>query len=483
VGKAEANAADTGLRIGLEWLPNEEGFMTVDVVILAAGKGTRMKSALPKVLHTLAGKPLLGHVLDTAQSLPDSAISVVIGHGGEQIRETYGQRPLHWVRQEQQLGTGHAVQQALPQLRPEARVLVLYGDVPLIKAATLQALLALVDHRAMALLTVNLANPQGYGRILRDRAGDVVAIVEEKDARPEQLAITEINTGVMAFPAGKLAAWLPRLDSNNAQGEYYLTDLVAVARADGCEVRALQGQDAVETEGVNSRGQLHQLERHYQRGLAAELMAQGVTIADADRFDCRGRLTCGEDTFIDINGVFTGEVVLGAGVSIGPNCVIGDAVIGDHVTINAHTVIEGPVTIESRVSVGPYARLRPGTVLRSGSRIGNFVETKKSDIGPGSKVNHLSYIGDTSIGADANVGAGTITCNYDGVNKFKTRIGDGAFIGSNSSLVAPVTVGAMATVAAGSTITRDVPDQQLAVARGRQKNIEAWQRPGKQQKD
>ncbi|MCK9502752.1 MAG: bifunctional UDP-N-acetylglucosamine diphosphorylase/glucosamine-1-phosphate N-acetyltransferase GlmU [Porticoccaceae bacterium] len=457
--------------------------MAIDVVILAAGKGTRMKSSLPKVLHPLAGKPLLGHVIDTAKTLPDASISVVIGHGSEQISQTFANDDIQWISQHQQLGTGHAVQQAAPFIHDKSVVLVLYGDVPLIAATTLSQLVEKVSDSSMALLTVTMADPTGYGRILRNQQGAVVAIVEEKDATPEQKLIPEVNTGVMALQAEKLKTWLPQLENNNAQGEYYLTDLIAIAAQAGIQIASLQPANSMETQGVNNRSQLHQLERYCQYQQAEKLMAAGVTIADASRFDCRGSLRCGADSFIDINAVFEGDVVLGANVSIGANCTIKDAVIGDNVVIKANTVIEGPVTLEDNVDVGPFARLRPGTVLRKAARIGNFVETKKADIGAGSKVNHLSYIGDATIGDHANIGAGTITCNYDGVNKFQTRIGDGAFIGSNTALVAPVSVGKNATVGAGSTITRDVAADNLAVARARQKNLDGWQRPQKLKKD
>jgi len=368
-------------------------------------------------------------------------------------------------------------------LRPDATTLVLYGDVPLIGAATLDTLVASVAGDCLALLTVELRDPRGYGRILRDDQGRVTGIVEEKDASPDQKRITEVNTGVLAVPAGCMARWLPTIGNDNAQREYYLTDLIAIARRDGLAINTHQPATPEETEGVNSRQQLCQLERHYQRQYAFGLMAAGVTLADADRFDCRGELQAGEDSFIDINCIFEGRVSLGRNVHIGPNCHIRDAVIGDGAVIKANTVIEGPVTLGRNVDVGPFARLRPGTALGENARVGNFVETKKAEIGPGSKINHLSYIGDAGIGSGVNVGAGTITCNYDGVNKFRTLIGDGAFIGSNTSLVAPVTIGANATVGAGSTITRDVPDGELAVARGRQKNVEGWQRPRKPEKE
>jgi bifunctional UDP-N-acetylglucosamine pyrophosphorylase/glucosamine-1-phosphate N-acetyltransferase len=457
--------------------------MAVDVVILAAGKGSRMKSEQPKVLHLLAGKPLLGHVLDTAATLPNSRATVVIGHGGEAVQSAFAERDLHWALQEQQLGTGHAVQQALANLRPGSTALILYGDVPLIRAASLENLLAQVADNTLALLTVTLDNPTGYGRILRDEQGNVRAIVEEKDATAAQKAIAEVNTGVMALPVNLLTVWLPKLSNNNAQGEFYLTDLVAIARSHGAAVTALQAGSPIETEGVNTRLQLHNLERHYQKSLAETLMLAGVTITDSHRFDCRGTISHGVDCTIESNCLFLGDNQLGNNVSIGTNCVIENARIGNNVSIKANTVIEGPVVIEAGADVGPFARLRPGTILRTGARIGNFVETKKSDIGTGSKVNHLSYIGDTTVGSNANIGAGTITCNYDGINKFKTTIGDGAFIGSNSALVAPVNIGHNATVGAGSTITKDVDDNSLAVARGRQKNLDGWQRPEKIHKD
>lgn len=458
--------------------------MPTDIVILAAGKGTRMKSDTAKVLHPLAGKPLLGHVIDTARDLgKDSRITVVIGHDSEAVKTAFCQSPVHWVEQRQQLGTGHAVMEAMPQFRDNARVLVLYGDVPLIRPQTLEHLLAVVDDSTLALLTVELDNPTGYGRVIRDGEGEVRGIVEEKDAREEEKNIREVNTGVLAAPAQALKNWLPRLGNNNAQGEYYLTDLIAMAREDGFGIRAQQPAFAWETQGINSRRQLQALERLHQQNLAGALMDAGVTIADAGRFDCRGTLTAGSDSFIDINCLFEGRVSLGSRVVIGPNCVIRDAVIADDVVIKANTVIEGPVSLEAGAEAGPFARLRGGTLLARGAKVGNFVETKKSEIGPGSKVNHLSYIGDATIGEGVNVGAGTITCNYDGVNKHRTEIGDNAFIGSNTAIVAPATIGRGATIGAGSTISGDVPDNQLAVARARQRNISGWQRPVKEQKD
>jgi bifunctional UDP-N-acetylglucosamine pyrophosphorylase/glucosamine-1-phosphate N-acetyltransferase len=449
----------------------------LEVVILAAGQGTRMRSALPKVLHPLAGKPLVQHVIETAAALRATAIHTVVGHGAEQVQQRLASQPSRWVLQEQQLGTGHAVAQALPDIDDGSTVLVLYGDVPLVRAETLEKLLASA-RAGLALLTVELPDPTGYGRILRHGSGAIRAIVEQKDATPEQLAVREVNTGILAAPARLLKQWLPRLQANNAQGEYYLTDIVGMAVADGIDVSARQPGSGWEVQGVNNRLQLAELERHHQRSIAEQLMADGATLADPARIDVRGSLRTGRDCFIDVGCVFEGDVVLGDNVHIGSCCVVRNARIADGVEIDSHTSIDG-ATIGTGAHVGPFARLRPGTAMAEGSRIGNFVETKKAEIGPGSKVNHLTYIGDCVIGVKANIGAGTITCNYDGVNKFKTEIGDGAFIGSNSSLVAPVTIGREATVAAGSVITGNVGDGQLGVGRGRQRNIEGWERPRK----
>ncbi len=452
--------------------------MKLEVVILAAGQGTRMRSALPKVLHPLAGKALVHHVIDTAHALNAVAIHTVIGHGAEKVQQHLQQLPTRWVLQEKQLGTGHAVAQAMPVVADDSVVLVLYGDVPLVRTPTLQNLLAAVSDQQIALLTVNLEDPTGYGRILRDANQRITAIVEQKDASESQRAIREVNTGILAAPAKLLKQWLPQLSANNAQGEYYLTDIIGLAVAQGLGVVAQQPQSPQEVQGINNRLQLAELERHYQKLFAEQLMTDGVTLADPARIDVRGNLKTGRDVFIDINCVFEGDVTLGDNVSIGPNCVIRDAEIAANVEIKSHTNIDGAKIAEGAV-VGPYARLRPGTELAANSHIGNFVETKKTVVGIGSKVNHLTYVGDCEIGEKANVGAGTITCNYDGVNKFKTRIGDGAFIGSNSSLVAPVSIGKNATVGAGSVITQDVPDEQLAIARGKQRNIDGWQRPTK----
>lgn len=452
--------------------------MSTEVVILAAGQGSRMKSALPKVLHRLAGKALVQHVIDTARGLGADRIHLVVGHGADQVRAQLSGDDLNWALQAQQLGTGHAVAQALPQVADDSVVLVLYGDVPLIQPQTLEQLLAVAREGQLGLVTVTLADPTGYGRIVRDDAGRIQAIVEHKDANEAQRRITEVNTGILAVSAERLKTWLPRLSNGNAQGEYYLTDIIAMAVAEQMTVTAVQPSCEQEVAGVNDRRQLADLERWYQRQRAEELMRQGVTLADPARFDLRGDLQCGQDVEIDVNVVLEGRVSIASGVRIGPNCVIRDSRIGPGVEILANSVIEG-AEIGEGAHVGPFARLRPGTVLAAHSKIGNFVETKNAKVGEGSKINHLSYVGDAELGRDVNVGAGTITCNYDGANKHKTIIGDGVFVGSNSSLVAPVQLGEGATIGAGSTITKDVAAQQLAVARGLQRNIDGWQRPRK----
>ncbi|MCX8086795.1 MAG: bifunctional UDP-N-acetylglucosamine diphosphorylase/glucosamine-1-phosphate N-acetyltransferase GlmU [Rhodocyclaceae bacterium] len=440
----------------------------LEVVILAAGKGTRMRSDLPKVLHPLAGKPLLAHVIETARALLPSQICIVYGHGGEAVREALDAPDLVWVRQEPQLGTGHAVMQALPLLKVgaggSASVLVLYGDVPLIRPATLQRLIEAGGEGKLALLTAQLDDPHGYGRIVRV-AGKVTRIVEEKDADDAERMIREINTGILVAPHAALARWLPRLSNHNAQGEYYLTDIVALAVAEGTEVVTAQPAANWEIEGVNSKNQLARLERILQRNLAESLMAQGVTLADPDRIDIRGELICGRDVFIDVNCVFEGRVELGDGVRILPHCVIQDAVIG-------------PGSV-----IGPFARLRPGTVLAEDVHIGNFVEVKNSTIGAHSKANHLAYLGDTTMGSRVNVGAGTITCNYDGANKHRTIIEDDVFIGSDSQLVAPVTVGRGATLGAGTTLTKDAPPGELTLSRAKQVTVRGWKRPIKKNKE
>ncbi len=457
--------------------------MAVDIIVLAAGQGTRMGSSLPKVLHSLAGRPLLSHVLTTARTLPDANLIVVTGAGGETVRKRLANPRIHWVEQTEQLGTGHAVLQALPALSADSVALILYGDVPLIASTTLKALVAQVKAKTLALLTVELGDPTGYGRIVRDAAGEVVGIVEQKDATQEQLAINEVNTGVLAVDSDCLRRCLPTVGNDNNQREYYLTDIIALARQQGYSIHTSRAMAPQEVQGVNTRAQLAALERYYQRRLAAQLMESGVSLADPDRFDCRGQLSAGRDVQIDVNCVFEGLVTLGDNVRIGPNAVIRDADIGSGVVIKAHSVIEGPVRIEDGAEVGPFARLRQGTHLGEGAKVGNFVETKQAHVGPGSKINHLSYVGDAELGAGVNIGAGTITCNYDGVNKHRTVIGDGAFIGSNTSLVAPVVVGDEATVGAGSTITRDVSDRSLAVARGKQRSVDNWSRPRRKDRE
>lgn len=448
------------------------------VVILAAGQGTRMKSSLPKVLHAIGGKPMLGHVLDTARAAGAAAFHIVHGHGAEQVRAAFAQtQGVNWVLQAQQLGTGHAVQQSAPNVPDDALVLVLYGDVPLISAETL-AVLAAAARETLAIVTVELAQPKGYGRILRDAQRRVTGIVEEKDASDEQRRISEVNTGLMAAPARLLKPWLAQLNNQNANGEYYLTDVVGLAVRDGLAVNTVHAADAEEVEGVNDRAQLARMERAYQRRQAERLMREGVNIVDPARFDLRGMLLAGKDVKLDVGVIIEGVCEFGDNVRIGPYCVIRNAKLGNDTEVEAYSVLDG-VSGGAGLHIGPFARLRPGTELADGARIGNFVETKKAKVGKGSKINHLSYVGDATLGADVNIGAGTITCNYDGVNKHETRIGDGAFIGSNSALVAPVEIGAGATIGAGSTITKDAPAGQLSVARGKQLSVPGWKRPQK----
>ncbi|MGQ7846602.1 bifunctional UDP-N-acetylglucosamine diphosphorylase/glucosamine-1-phosphate N-acetyltransferase GlmU [Granulosicoccus sp. 3-233] len=448
--------------------------MTTRLIVLAAGKGTRMKSAMPKVLHRLAGKPLLGHVLDTGLQLNPASITVVIGHGADQVQSTIEQ-PVKWALQSEQLGTGHAVREGLDGIEDSDTVLITYGDVPLTRASTYQALLDACDEQTIGLLTLMMDDPTGYGRILRE-GGAIVGVVEQKDATPDQLGITEVNAGVVAIKGGSLRDLLSRIDNNNAQGEFYLTDIHELAVKDGLRVQAVHPQDEWEVDGVNSRVQLARLERLHQQHLAEELMNNGVTVADPARIDIRGTLKTGTDVTIDVNCVFEGDCVIGNNVKIGQNCLISGSVIADGSTILANCVLEN-AEVGSDATVGPFARLRPGTRTESGIRIGNFVETKNTHVGEGSKINHLSYVGDSTLGRNVNVGAGTITCNYDGVNKHQTIIGDNAFIGSNSALVAPVTISEGATVGAGSTITRNVPADRLSLTRARQTDIENWSRP------
>jgi len=449
--------------------------MNLEVIILAAGQGSRMQSDLPKVLHEVAGKPMLSHVLDTAVELGAFRLHVVVGHGSDQVQQALAGREVNWVQQQRQLGTGHAVLQALPDVARDSVVLVLYGDVPLITAASLIPLVEAAT-AGPVLLTAVLPDARGYGRIVRDGSGALQAVVEDRDASAEQALIREINTGVLAAPAAVLQDFLPRVGNSNSQGEYYLPDVLAMQVAEGGVVATCEARTAAEIEGVNDRLQLSRVERVWQQRTAENLMREGVGVADPARIDVRGSLSCGRNVFIDINAVFEGAVVLGDNVRVGPNCVLVDSVVGAGATIHAMSHLE-QAEVGCDSSVGPYARLRPGTVMASGARVGNFVETKKATIGEGSKVNHLSYIGDCDMGAGVNIGAGTITCNYDGVNKFRTEIGDGVFVGSNSTLVAPVTIDGRGFVAAGSTITKKIAAEELAVGRGRQRNIQGWQRP------
>ncbi len=453
--------------------------MSLAIVILAAGKGTRMKSNKSKVLHELAGQSLLGHVVTVAEALSPSKICIVYGHQGEQLRAAFADKPeLAWAEQSPQLGTGHAVQQAVPFIAGTEKTLILYGDVPLTQQSTLENLLATVDDETLALLTAFIDDPKGYGRIIRNHNGEAVAIVEEKDASDEQKQINEINTGIMAVPSAKLNDWLSRLDNNNAQGEYYLTDVIALAVADGAKVLPQQPNNFEETLGINSRQQLAELERYVQLEKANQFMAEGVTIKDPARFDVRGNVSMGKDVTIDVGVVLNGTVTIGDNVTIEPFCVISDSDIAADTIVKAHSVIENS-QIGEACDIGPFARIRPETVLANKAKIGNFVEVKKSHIGEGSKVNHLSYVGDAEVGNAVNIGAGTITCNYDGANKHKTIIDDGAFIGSDTQLVAPVRVGKNTTIGAGSTITKDTPEGGLSLSRSKQTHLDNWQRPVK----
>lgn len=455
--------------------------MSLSVVILAAGQGTRMRSSLPKVLHPIAGKPMLQHVIDTCRCLRADNIYVVYGHGGDKVREVIEGSEITWVEQAEQLGTGHAVDQASPHLKDDDEVLILYGDVPLIHHDTLYELLKIRDPDGISLLTVNLPEPTGYGRILRDSEQRVVGIVEQKDATEEQLEITEVNTGILAARGGDLKSWLSQLTNNNAQGEYYLTDVIGLAAKNQRTIITASPNDATEVEGVNNRLQLAALERAYQLTRAQELLEGGVTLLDPHRFDLRGKLITDPDVTIDVNVIIEGTVIIREGAVIGANCILKDCEIGAGSVIKPNSIIDEAV-VGAKCTVGPFARLRPGTELKNDAHIGNFVEVKKSTIGTGSKANHLAYVGDAEVGEGVNIGAGTITCNYDGANKHKTIIKDGAFIGSDTQLVAPVTIGERATVGAGSTITRDVSDNALCITRVKQKEIDGWQRPVKKSK-
>ncbi len=456
----------------------------LNIVILAAGQGKRMQSSLPKVLHPIAGRAMLSHVLDAAESLGAQSIAVVVGHGADQVKQAYAEHPgLRFALQQPQLGTGHAVLQAVPLLQEDGKddvTIVLYGDVPLVQPETLRALLA-ARGEGLAVLTEILADPTGYGRIVRDATGHVCAIVEHKDADAAQREIKEVNTGIVAAPTGKLKTWLSRLTNHNAQGEYYLTDIIGMAVVDGLPVNVAHPAAAFETLGVNSRAQQAQLERLWQTELARRQLEAGVTLADPARFDLRGNLSCGQDVFIDVGCVFEGRVTLGDGVRIGPHCVLRNVTLGARTRIEAFSHLE-QAQVGADAQIGPYARLRPGAVLSDQTHVGNFVEIKNSVIGKESKANHLAYVGDADVGERVNIGAGTITCNYDGANKHRTIIEDDAFIGSDTQLVAPVRVGRGATLGAGTTLTRDAPAHQLTVTRAKQTSLEGWQRPVKKAK-
>ena len=453
----------------------------LNIVILAAGQGKRMQSNLPKVLHPIAGRPMLTHVLDSARALGAQRIAIVVGHGAEQVKQAYAtQEDLQFALQQPQLGTGHAVLQAVPLLKESHAddvTIVLYGDVPLVQPDTLRALLN-ARANGVAILTEILSDATGYGRIVRDVKGNVCAIVEHKDATPEQRAIQEVNTGIMAVPTRQLKSWLTKLTNNNAQGEYYLTDIVAMAVAEGVSVNVAHPVAGFETLGVNSRLQQAELERLWQRELARRQLEAGVTIVDPARFDLRGELLCGQDVFIDVGCVFEGRVVLADGVRIGAHCVLRNVTLGAATRIESFSHLE-QAEVGADAHIGPYARLRPGAKLADATHVGNFVEIKNTNLGKGSKANHLAYVGDADVGERVNIGAGTITCNYDGVNKHRTTIEDDAFIGSDTQLVAPVRVGKGATLGAGTTLTRDAPAGQLTVSRAKQVTIEGWKRPVK----
>ena len=451
--------------------------MSLEIIVLAAGQGKRMRSQLPKILHALAGRPLLAHVLAAARALAPRKIVVVNGHGAEQVRAAFADAKVEWVLQAEQLGTGHAVQQALPHISRDAHVLILYADVPLVRPATLKKL---VDHgqEVVTVMTAEVADATGYGRIVRESSGNVARIVEHKDASREELAIREINAGLMAMSARRLSGWLGKLTNRNAQKEYYLTDIVTLAVAEGLAVRAVKVDEAWEVAGVNSKRDLVELERRFQKNEAERLLSEAVTLADPARIDVRGELSCGNDVVIDVNCVFEGRVALGDGVRIGPNCVLRNVAVGAGSEVLAFSHLEES-DVGARCRVGPYARLRPGTHLAEEVHIGNFVEVKASRIGKGTKANHLTYLGDSEIGSAVNVGAGTITCNYDGVGKHRTVIEDDCFIGSDATLVAPVRIARGSYIGAGSTINKDTPAGQLTVARARQVSIPSWKPPKK----
>ncbi len=451
--------------------------MRLEVIVLAAGEGTRMQSSIPKVLHVVGGRPLLEHVLNVASDLSPDTLNVVIGHGGAEVKARIEAPDVAWVDQAERKGTGHAVIQAMDNVDPSATVLVLYGDVPLIEKTTLEQCIAAASD-GIGIVTVEMSDPKGLGRILRGADGRISAIIEEQDATEQQRTIQEVNTGILAASNATLAPLLASIETHNSQGEYYLTDVISLAASSGTQVTGVNAICPEEVQGINDHIQLAAVERHFQRREAERLMVSGVTLADPARLDLRGTLTAGRDCFIDINVVIEGTVAIGDNVSIGPGCVVTDSELADGVVVEAHSVVEGAI-VGSRCRLGPFARVRPGTELAEGARIGNFVETKKAIIGAGTKANHLAYLGDSTIGAECNIGAGTVTCNYDGVDKNETHIGDGVFVGTNSTLVAPLTIDEGAYVAAGSTITSKVDSEDLAVGRARQRNIQGWVPPTK----
>lgn len=458
--------------------------MNLSVVVLAAGKGTRMYSDLPKVLHKVAGKPMVKHVIDTAKSLDAENIHLIYGHGGDLMQERLKDEPVNWVLQAEQLGTGHAMQQAAPFFKDDENIVMLYGDAPLITKETLEELIAAKPENGIALLTVKLDNPTGYGRILRENGsseGTVVGIVEQKDANEEQLKIQEVNTGVMVASGASFKKWLGRLDNNNAQQEYYITDVIAFANQDGFKVNAVQASEFMEVEGANNRLQLAALERFYQKTQAEKLMLGGVRVIDPARIDVRGEVEHGKDVEIDVNVILEGNVKLGNNVKIGAGTVLINCEIGDNVEVKPYSVIED-AKVGAKAAIGPFSRLRPGANLAEETHVGNFVEIKNAEVGKGSKVNHLTYVGDAEVGTNCNIGAGTITCNYDGANKFKTIIGDDVFVGSDSQLVAPVTIKSGATIGAGATVTKDVEENELVITRVPQRHIKNWERPKKKSK-
>ena len=451
--------------------------MRLEVIVLAAGEGTRMQSSIPKVLHVVGGRPLLEHVLNVASDLSPDTLNVVIGHGGAEVKARIEAPDVAWVDQAERKGTGHAVIQAMDNVDPSATVLVLYGDVPLIEKTTLEQCIAAASD-GIGIVTVEMSDPKGLGRILRGADGRISAIIEEQDATEQQRTIKEVNTGILAASNATLAPLLASIETHNSQGEYYLTDVISLAASSGIQVTGVGAICSEEVQGINDHIQLAAVERHFQRREAERLMVSGVTLADPARLDLRGTLTAGRDCFIDINVVIEGTVAIGDNVSIGPGCVVTDSELADGVVVEAHSVVEGAI-VGSRCRLGPFARVRPGTELAEGARIGNFVETKKAIIGAGTKANHLAYLGDSTIGAECNIGAGTVTCNYDGVDKNETHIGDGVFVGTSSTLVAPLTIDEGAYVAAGSTITSKVDSEDLAVGRARQRNIQGWVPPTK----